>query len=493
MTYDLLITGATIHDGTGKTPYIADVWVKEDEIVLIGKHNATSYTAKRIIDGKGLLLTPGFIDAHAHGEPFKTPEFANFLAMGVTTICLGQDGFSPDLSEDSYSSGEPLSSWMSRVDELQPGVNIVMFAGHNTIRMQSGAKYKPEPTEEDFAEMEQLLHEGMDLGCFGMTTGLEYNPGFNCKTPELDRLAKIVGERGGMIMSHMRSENDATIVPAIEELLSQGKYCPVQISHIKVVYGKGTSRAEEICNLLDDARSKGIKASADFYPYTASYTSIEILFPDWAKLPNNYEEVKATRGEELKQFLKEKIISRNGPEATLLGTGPYAGKTLGQVATELNKPFEEVLRDDIGPYGAFGAYFIMDEALQDTLLKYPNTMLCTDGSPFMNHPRSFGSFAKMIETFVFEKQLFSLEEGIRKMTGLTAETIGIPDRGFIMPGYKADLLLFDPSEIKANATYEDPMQLSTGFRYVIVNGKVVKEQENFTGERAGRVLRKPQL
>ncbi|MBC5774705.1 amidohydrolase family protein [Pontibacter sp. KCTC 32443] len=493
MNYDLLITGATIHDGTGKAPYVADVWVKDDEIILIGKHNATSYTAKNIINGSGLILTPGFIDAHAHGEPFKTPAFDNFLSMGVTTICLGQDGFSPDLSEDSYTSGEALGNWMNRVDELQPGVNIVMFVGHNTIRMQSGTKYKPEPTEEDLTEMEQLLHEGMDLGCFGMTTGLEYNPGFNCQTPELDRLAKIVGERGGMIMSHMRSENDATIIPAIEELLSQGQYCPVQISHIKVVYGKGTSRAEEICKLLDNARDNGIKASADFYPYTASYTSIEILFPDWAKLPYDYEEVKASRGEELKQFLKSKIEQRNGPEATLLGTGPFKGKTLGQIAIELDKPFEEVLRDNIGPYGAFGAYFIMDEALQDTLLQYPYTMLCTDGSPFMNHPRSFGSFAKMIETFVLKKQLFSLEEGIRKMTGLTAETIGIPDRGFIKPGYKADLLLFDPTEIKANATFENPMQLSTGFRYVIVNGKVVKEQESFTGERNGRVLRKPQL
>ena len=493
MNYDLLITGATVYDGTGHTPYLADVWVKDDEICLIGKHKAASYAARKIINGEGLILTPGFIDAHAHGEPFKTPDFTNFLAMGVTTICLGQDGFSPDLSEDSYSSGEPLGNWMRRVEELQPGVNIVMFAGHNTIRMQSGTKYKAEPSEADFAEMEQLLHEAIDLGCFGMTTGLEYNPGFNCKTPELDRLAKIVGQRGGMLMSHMRSENDATIIPAIEELLSQGTYCPVQISHIKVVYGKGTERAEEICRLLDTARANGIQATADFYPYTASYTSIEILFPDWAKLPHNYEAVKATRGEELRQFLRDKIEQRNGPAATLIGTGPFRGRTLKQVAAELGKSFEVALMEDIGPYGAFGAYFIMDEALQDTLLAYPHTMLCTDGSPFMNHPRSFGSFARMIETFVLRKQLFPLEEGIRKMTGLTAETIGLTDRGLIKPGYKADLLLFDPSEIREHATYEEPMQLAGGFRYVIVNGKVIKETNTFTGERAGRMLRKPQL
>jgi len=385
---------------------------------------------------------------------------------------------------------EDVREWMDEVDAVKPGVNIAMFAGHNTLRMLSGTKYEPIPSEENFKEMERLLADAMAAGCFGLTTGLEYNPGYYAESAELERLAKAVGTHNGLIMSHMRSEHNDHIEAAIDELLAQGKYCPVQVSHIKVVYGKGKKRGEEIVQKLRNAREQGINVTADFYPYTASYTSIEILFPEWAKEPFNYKEVVASQGDGLRTFLKNKIEQRNGPEATLIGSGPFRGKTLGQIATELNKPFEEVLMHDIGPYGAFGAYFIMDEDLQATLLSDKYTMLCSDGSPYMNHPRSFGTFAKMIETFVLDRKLFPLEEGIRKMTGFTAEIIGIKDRGLIKEGYKADVLVFDPNEIKANATYENPNQLATGFQYMFVNGNLIKECEKISENRAGKVIKK---
>ncbi|MFT2011350.1 N-acyl-D-amino-acid deacylase family protein [Pontibacter sp. 13R65] len=482
MIFDLLITNASVVDGTGAAPFAATLGLKNDTIVLIDKQQMQTYEAVKTIDARGLVLTPGFIDAHAHGDPLVEPEFSNFLAMGVTTICLGQDGFSPEQ--------EDVSEWMDRVDEVVPGVNIVLFAGHNTIRMLSGAKYDPVPSEAQFMEMERLLANAMQAGCFGLTTGLEYNPGLYSATPELVRLAKAVGKHQGLIMSHMRSESDDSITAAIDELLEQGQHCPVQVSHIKVVYGKGKARGEEILAQLNSARARGLQVTADFYPYTASYTSIEILFPDWAKKPFNYDEVVRTRGEELSTFLKEKIIFRNGPDATLIGSGPYAGKKLSQIAAELNKPFELVLMEDIGPYGAFGAYFIMDEELQQTLLLDPHTMICTDGSPTMKHPRSFGAFPRVLETFVKERQVLTLQEAIRKMTGYTAEIIGLHNRGFIKEGYKADLLLFDPAKVKAKATYEAPTQLATGFRYVILNGQIVKEQEQLSEMRAGKMLKK---
>jgi N-acyl-D-amino-acid deacylase len=482
MSYDLLIKNATVIDGTGGAPYKAQVLVSGDSIVKIDRDTTASYTAGRTIDARGLYLTPGFIDAHAHGDPLETPEFSNFLSMGVTTICLGQDGFSPER--------EDLTEWMQEVNDKQPGVNIAMFAGHNTLRMLSGIQYDTLPSADGLAKMEQLLTNALDAGCYGMTTGLEYNPGYYAHSKELNRLAEVVGAKGGLIMSHMRNEDDAYVESSIRELLAQGAYCPVHVSHIKVVYGKGEERANQILQLLDSARQQGIKVTADFYPYTASYTGIAILFPDWAKKPHDYNQILRTRRAELATFLRNKIIQRNGPEATLIGSGPYKGKTLQQIAEELNKPFELALMEDIGPYGAGGAYFIMDEALQETFLKDPHVMVCSDGSPSMRHPRSFGTFARILETYVVQKQLLTLEEAVHKMTGLSAQTIGIQDRGLVQTGYKADLLLFRPEEIKENATYENPLLEASGFRYILVNGVVVKEDGREIAKRTGRVLSK---
>ncbi|MCC9167296.1 N-acyl-D-amino-acid deacylase family protein [Pontibacter harenae] len=482
VAYDILIQKATVIDGTGDKAYVANILLSGDSIALIERDTSRHHTALRIINAEGMVLTPGFIDAHAHGDPLQTPAFENFLAMGITTICLGQDGFSPKQPR--------LQSLIDSVNAVKPGVNIAMFAGHNTLRLLSGAGYEAVPTAKHMAAMEDLLANAMEDGCYGLTTGLEYTPGLYAESAELHSLAKVVGERNGLVMSHMRNEDDALVETSIRELLEQGKYSPVQISHIKVVYGKGEKRAQEILALLDSARAAGIQVTADFYPYTASYTGIEILFPEWAKKPNDFQQVLRTRRNELAEFLRNKIKQRNGPEATLIGSGPYKGKTLAQVADELNKPFEEVLIDNIGPYGASGAYFVMNEELQETLLRNPYVMICTDGSTTMRHPRGYGTFAKVIEEYVQEKQLLPLPEAIRKMTGLPAQTIGITDRGIIKAGAKADILIFDPAEIRENATYENPQQLASGFQFVILNGRIAKEGNKISDERVGQVLRK---
>jgi N-acyl-D-amino-acid deacylase len=482
-TYDLLLEQATIVDGTGKAPYVANLLVNGDSIAFIGTDTTASYIANRKINARGLILTPGFIDTHAHGNPMETPEFRNFLAMGVTTLCLGQDGFSPEQ--------EDIRLWMDSVNAVRPAVNVALFVGHSTLRLLSGAQYDSIPSDEDLTAMEKLLADALEAGCFGMTTGLEYTPGYYASSAELNRLAKVVGANNGLLMSHMRNEDDQFVESSIRELLAQGKYCPVHVSHIKVVYGKGEKRAEEILQLLDSARTSGIEVTADFYPYTASYTGIEILFPEWAKKPYDYQEVLKSRKTELATYLRNRVLRRNGPEATLIGSGPFAGKTLAQISEELKKPFEEALMEDIGPYGASGAYFIMDEPLQEALLKDPHVMICTDGGPTMSHPRSSGAFAKIIETYVVEKKMLQLPEAIRKMSGLPAQTLGIKKRGLIMQGYKADIILFDPREVRENATYEEPFQLASGFRYVFVNGQLVKEGQDFQENRYGEMLVKP--
>lgn len=482
-TYDLLLRQATVIDGTGSPAYTANILVSGDSIALIDRDTTHTYTAAETIEARGLVLSPGFIDTHAHGDPLATPAFENFIAQGVTTISLGQDGFSPEHTD--------LRPWMDSVSMVKPAVNVALFAGHGTLRLLSGIGYDSIPTNEHLQKMQQLLRDALAAGCFGMTTGLEYTPGYFADVSELNSMAQVLGEQNAILMSHMRNEDDAFVEASIRELLAQGQYCPVHVSHLKVVYGKGQQRAQQVLSLLDSARTAGIRVTADVYPYTASYTGIAIVFPEWAQKPYNYADVKRTRRKELLSYLRDRVNKRNGPEATLIGSGKYTGKTLAQIATELQKPFEEVLVDDIGPYGASGAYFVMNDALQEALIQAPHVMVCTDGSPTMHHPRGYGSFPKVIEKYARKQNLFTLEEAIYKMTGLPAITLGLKDRGMVKEGYKADLLLFDPAQVRETATYEQPQQLAQGFRYVLVNGKIAKHGEQQL-QRHGRMLRKGQ-
>jgi N-acyl-D-aspartate/D-glutamate deacylase len=262
------------------------------------------------------------------------------------------------------------------------------------------------------------------------------------------------------------------------------------------VYASDPDRAEDILSLMDEARQEGISISADVYPYTASFTGIGIVFPNWVT-PGNFEEIKETRRSELEKYLRNRIAMRNGPEAALFGTAPWAGMTLAEVADSLNKPFEDVLIDDIGPTGASAAYFVMNEEVMKRFLQDPYVMVSSDGSPAMHHPRGYGSFAKIIDDYVNEENLLTLEEAVHKMTGLPAETLGLSDpnqaetpRGLIREGFAADLLIFDPANIQDTADFESPHQYAEGFEWVFVNGMAVIEDGNRNEVRPSGVIRK---
>ena len=237
---------------------------------------------------------------------------------------------------------------------------------------------------------------------FGMSTGLEYNPGLNARRGELEALAKVVGANDRMIMSHMRNEDDDQLDASLAELLDQGRFARVHVSHLKSVFGSGTARAEEILGILSDAREQGVEITAEIYPYTASYTGIGIVFPVWAKTAEQFEVAKRERREELATYLRDRVNRRNGPEATLLGTDPWTGKTLAELSFELEMPFEDVLIDVIGPQGGSGAYFVMNDELQSRLLADPLVGVCSDGSPTGFHPRGHGTFARIIERYVVD-------------------------------------------------------------------------------------------
>ncbi|GAB3035558.1 N-acyl-D-amino-acid deacylase family protein [Bowmanella dokdonensis] len=476
---DLLITNAQVVDGSGRAVYAADVGIRDDRIAFIGQWDeGGSVPAKQRIDARGRILAPGFIDLHAHGDPQKDAAFTNFLAMGVTSILLGQDGFGP--VEDDYRQ------WQQQWEEQGSGVNIGMLVGHGSLRRALDIGNQKDLSEQQMQQMSAQLKRSLGSS-FGLSTGLEYVPALYAKPQELVDLAQVVGKADRLIMSHMRNEDDNALFAAIDELAAQGKHARVHVSHIKSVYGKGAARGEQIIARLTELKQQGIEISADFYPYNASYTGIAILFPDWAKTGGQLKQVLPERRQELLEHLNARVSARNGPEATLFGSGPYQGLNLAEAAEKAGKPFAELLLDDIGPQGASAAYFIMDKALQGTLLEGPMVAISSDGSPTMYHPRGYGAFAKLIEQYVVNEARLSLEQAVHKATGLAADILKLPDRGRIAEGMKADLILFYPEKVKANADYNQPHKLASGFDWVIVNGQIAWQQSQ-PAARAGTLL-----
>lgn len=477
---DTWIQNVTLIDGSGSVAQTdQQLLIHDGKIIAVGEN--LSAIADTIIDAAGRIVAPGIIDPHAHGNPLGKSTFENFIAMGVTTIVLGLDGSSV-MTKD-------LSGWMDEVQAKGPRLNIASFVGHGTIRRMADVVDTSYATPIQIDTMKHYLQEAFAAGAFGMSTGLEYVPGIYAAEEELLELAKVVGTNDALIMSHMRSEDNDTIEPAIDELLRQGEHCKVHVSHMKVVYGKGKDRANEILSRLESARKRGIQVSADVYPYTASYTGIGIVFPSWAKKQDQFEDALQTRPDELRDYLHKRVHQRNGPSATLFGTGDYKGKTLAEVAEEQGRDFVDVLID-LGPRGASGAYFVMDEELQDVFITHPEIMICTDGSPGMRHPRGYGSYSKIIEEYVQQKKALTLEQAIYKLTHLPAKTIGLTDRGLLTNGMAADLIIFNPENVTSKTEWSDPYQLAEGFDIVMVNGKVVRQNGVLTGQQSGQMLRR---
>ncbi|MCH8549993.1 MAG: amidohydrolase family protein [Balneolaceae bacterium] len=480
--YDLLIKNGMIYDGSGTVPAEGHVLVHDGVIVQAGNFDLTTLTASITIDAEGHVISPGFIDSHSRGEPLETPRFDNFLSMGVTTITLGLVGTSP--------GAEDLASWMSSVDEKGTGPNIIHFTGHSTIRELTGIPRQEDVDASYIDAMREQLQDAMDEGSFGLSLGLEFEPGSFAGRDELVDLASAVADRGGILMGHVRSEDDDRIDDSVIELMEIGLEADVQthISHLKIVFADDPQRAEDVLELIEEARQSGLRVTSDLYPYIASFTTIGLVFPDWANTQEEFDEAIETRRDELSDYLRNRIEQRNGPEATLFGTEPWTGMTLAEVADELDKPFEEALIEDIGPEGGSAAYFVMNEDVMQRFLVDPHVMVSTDGGPEMRHPRGFGSFAKIIRKYVNELNLFPLEEAIYKMSGLPAETLGLTDeaqvdvqRGLIREGFAADLLIFDPEKVNDPADFENPHTLAEGFDWVIVNGVALIEE----GERNG--------
>jgi N-acyl-D-amino-acid deacylase len=482
---DLVIRNARVVDGSGRPAFTATVGVRGDRIVAVGK---AKLSGKRVVDAHGRVLTPGFIDSHAHGDPLESP-MENFLSQGVTLIVLGQDGRTPGASdEDDETGGMSFRAWGEAVDRHGLNLNVAALSGFGTLREAAGAGVKT-ATPDQQARETALLQNDLDAGAFGMSSGLEYVPDRYGSTQELVALAKVVGRNDGVVESHMRTEDHGKIAGAIDELIAQGRYARAHISHIKVVSGHGAAEGEEVLAQIAKARAEGVKLSADVYPYTAGFADFSLVYPAWAKQEGEFKDAVASRRAELEAAIRTKVMGRNGPAAILIASGPDAGLTVEQAARKAGKPFETYIVD-AGYGGPAAAHFVMDEALQDRFVESPLIAFSTDGSPGMKHPRSWGSYSRIIEDFVVRRHALSLEQAVRKGTGYPAHDIlGLTDRGFVRVGMKADLVLFDPLKVHTRATWERPAQAAEGFDLVVVNGKVAWEGGRLTDAHAGRLLR----
>src|ERR1043165_8580094 len=492
---DILIVHGKLVDGSGRKPREADVAIQGDRIVFVGDARKANISAARTIDATGMIVAPGFIDSHTHtlGDLSNEQTKSNqaYLMQGVTTVVTGNDGGSV------LNVGDTLRKW-----ETQGiGTNGVLLAGFGTIRNKVLGPTDAQPTAAQLEEMKQYVARAMDEGTFGMSTGLYYAPQSYSKTEEVIELAKVAAAKGGIYDTHMRSEGTAGIglLGSIKETIRIGREAniPVHISHIKALGPDSWNQSKQAIQLIKQARSQGINATACQYPYTASGTSLQAsLIQRWAEVGGRAELLKRIDDPQQRPRLiadmQENLRGRGGAESLLIVDArdrSIVGKRLNQLAQEQNKPAVEVALDIIKNVGGAGvASFNMNERDIRRFMKEKFVMTCSDGSS--GHPRKYGTFPKKLHDYVVTTKLISLPFFIRNSSALTAEWFRIPERGLIREGYFADVIVFDPNTVMARSTYEEPELLATGMTFVIVNGKVAVDSGTYTGILAGRALRK---
>lgn len=470
-----LIRNALVVDGTGSPGRRADVRLRADRIADVG--TLKPLEGERVVDARGLTLTPGFIDTHSHHDRglASTPDALGAVSQGITTIVVGQDG----------SSSLPLDTLFAAFERQPAAVNIASYVGHGTLRRQVlGEDFRRAATPAEVARMADLARSEMNAGALGLSTGLEYDPGIYSTREEVVAIARAVAAQGGRYISHIRSE-DRELYAAIDEAIDIGRETglPVQISHMKLAMRGLWGQAEKLLARLDRARADGIRVTADVYPYTYWQSTMTVLFPK-RDFKNRLEA----------EFILDQLVPPDGLLIVGFERRPeYVGKTLAEIAKQRRVEPGTAMIDLIAESGERGPTIVatsMDERDVERLMQWPLTNICSDGTLSGGHPRGFGSFPRVLGRYVRERKTMALEEAIRKMTSLSAANMGITDRGTIAPGRQADLVLFDPARIVDRATTADARAMSEGIATVWVNGQVVFEKGAPTPRRPGRVIRR---
>ena len=476
-----VISGASVLDGDGGPARSVSVLVQGDSIVSIGEDPPAGID---VVDAEGLTLAPGFVDTHSHGDYNLTSHRDALAAVsqGITTIVGGQDGGSP----------YPLAEYFAELEASPAAVNIAAFAGHGRLRREvMGDDFRRPATDEEIESMRQFLIAELEAGALGLGTGLEYDPGIYSETSEVVTLAREAASSGGRYISHIRSE-DRYFWDAVEEIVTVGREAnlPVQISHVKLAMTSSWGQADRLIARLDEARAEGVDITADIYPYPYWQSTLTVMFPE-----RNFDDPVAA------EFAVTEVST---PEGMLIPVYKpelsYAGKTLAEIAemrgTEPAQTLIDLIRDAEAMKAA-GEENVesviatsMDEGDIAKLMAWEHTNIGTDGALDGAHPRGYGTYPRVLGRYVRERDVLTLPQAIQKSTSLAAEHMGFEDRGRIAPGFKADLVLFDPETVIDRATPQDPHAVSIGIERVWVNGVLVYADGNTTGVYPGRVLRR---
>lgn len=499
--YSLIIKNGILYDGSGSDGIARDIGINGDLIVKIGDLDESK--AKRVIDARGMAVSPGFIDLHAHLDPIlELNNCESHIRQGVTTALGGPDGSCP----------WPLGKHLDTLRQMGVGMNIAYLVGHNTIRKNSMNLENRAPTESELSEMNTQVKRAMNEGAYGISTGLKYLPGAFSEVDEVIELSKTAAKEGGFYTSHLREEG-LGLFDAVSEAIQISKEAniPVILTHHKVMGKPMWGQSARTLAMVDSANSSGLDIKMDQYPYDASYTGISVLIPSWARAGGNDAFIKRIANPILKDSIKKGIIfnllnDRGGSDldrvqfAKVNWMKELEGKTLKYwcglkgLEPSMENGAELVIEAQLNG-GASCVYHAMDENDVIRIMQHPKTMIASDGRLVVPgrghpHPRWYGTFPRVLGYYSREKGVLSLQDAIYKMTQLPAETMDLKDRGLLKESMKADIVIFDPETVIDKATFEEPHQYPEGIHYVIVNGQLAVDNGEFQNSLSGEVLRK---
>ncbi len=468
----IIFSGGTVIDGSGGRRYEADIAVVGERIDMVGEIGTGPQD--RIISVAGLIVAPGFIDLHNHSSQgiLGEPAAASQVSQGITTLLLGPDGGSPF----------PTGHYLQRMEETPSAVNRGLMVGHGTVRsLIMGEDYKRHASAPEIEAMIALVKVGMDQGAFGLSSGLEYDPGFYSSTEELVALARISATAGGIYMSHIRDEEEG-FVAALEEAVEIGRRAGVrvQISHLKLGNTNVWGRTEEALGILHKANAQGIDVQADAYPYDAWASGLSILVP--SRKFDDPEEIRAG------------FKRVGGPEKVLITRyrhqPEFEFKTVAEISAQTKLSPEQLFIQMMENGGAGVVCQSMSQDDVHAFYRDPLVMVSSDGGIDSRHPRKAGTFPRVLGRFARDDGILSLEQAVHKMTRQPASRVGLSDRGLVAADQAADLVVFDPAAVIDRSTFQEPDLLPEGIRIVMVNGVIVWQDGKPSGETPGRVLRR---